>query len=358
MPVLPLVVASGSPHAIGHQYGRAARVAIERNVQAYVDVFAALGASRARVRELGEDVAATTAHHHPRIAAMLEGVAAGAGLPAGEVYALNARTDLLMGLSLGRLDGGCTVLGVDGSRTARGQALLAQNWDWSPAQRDATLVLATQDEDGHAVLALTEAGMLAKAGLNSCGIGLCVNVLASAADGRPGGLPYHVILRAALEARTLDEAAAAVTSAPRSASVHVLLGSADGELVGLELAPGVAARQRPVDGALAHANHFEATAVEDLIPHRPDAADSSRHRARRARARLAQGAATHTQMADILRDHDERPICVHAAPGAQPLEQETLASVLLDPAARRMSVAPGPPCRTDYTPYALAALFS
>ena len=70
-----------------------------------------------------------------------------------------------------------------GTHTANGHTLLAQNWDWHPDQRDAMVLLTTTDESGHRVLALTEAGMLAKTGLNSAGVGLCVNMLGTDRDG-------------------------------------------------------------------------------------------------------------------------------------------------------------------------------
>ena len=61
--------------------------------------------------------------------------------------------------------------------------------------------------------------MVAKAGLNSAGVGLCLNVLTTDRDGGPGGVPYHVVLRAVLEADCLALALRAVCgcrAAPRS----------------------------------------------------------------------------------------------------------------------------------------------
>src|SRR5947199_124581 len=82
---------------------------------------------------------------------------------------------------------------------------------------------AARDENGFGVVTVAEAGMVAKTGLNSAGVGLCVNLLLSDRDGRRGGVPYHVVLRAALEADCLTLAIRAVAMSPRSASVNILL---------------------------------------------------------------------------------------------------------------------------------------
>ena len=187
---LPLVEVEGTPGECGVAYGVAARSLIAANTANYLERFATMGLDRPAVRRAGSLFRAASRQHAPRVAEMLDGVAEGAGVPVEEIYALNARTELLYG------NGGteCTSIGVLDSRTASGHTILAQNWDWHPAQRPYTLLLATRDERGSTVLTLTEAGMLAKAGLNDAGLGVCVNMLTSDRDGRPGGVPYHVLL--------------------------------------------------------------------------------------------------------------------------------------------------------------------
>ena len=353
--LLAVVRAAGTPHEIGRAYGRAAARAVVANLDRYLARFAQVGLDRDTVRAQGERFGATTRRRLPRVAAMVEGVAAAVDRPAAELYALNARTELLFGATRD----GCTAVGLSGERRpgVGAGALLAQNWDWSPAQAESMLLLETRDERGHATLGLVEAGMLAKAGLNSAGIGVCVNVMASARDGEPGGVPYHLILRAILESTTFAGAALAAAGLPRSASLNVLVGAATGELVDLELAPGAVDWTWPHDGALAHANHFEACAgIEDRLLALAPLAASSRARADRARALLA-SASDADDLAAILRDHGgPHPICVHHDPSDPPERRtETLASLLLDLEARRLSIAVGPPCRAPYQALALGS---
>jgi isopenicillin-N N-acyltransferase like protein len=242
--------------------------------------------------------------------------------------------------------GECTVLGLIGEGT-----LIGQNWDWHPDQRPYSLLLSTTDENGFTVVAMAEAGMLAKAGLNSAGVGVCVNMLGCDLDGMPGGVPYHVILRAALEASDLTVALRSVCASPRSASINLLIGQAyggagGGEVVDVELVPGDVGLMHPDEhGRIAHANHLETgVAVRDTLK---DLGSSSFFRAARARRLLANG----MSMADILADHAGFPnaICRHVDErDADDDRSETIFSVLLDLDERRLGVATGPPCASSY----------
>lgn len=363
---VPLVSVSGPPTECGAAYGTLAADRIAANLDVYARRFAVQGGlSREDVRLAGGVFRDVTREHHPRIAEVLDGVAAGAGVPREMIYALNARTELLYGAGApDSSDGGCTSIGVLGTHTAAGHLLLGQNWDWHPDQRDAMLVLHTIDERGHKVLTLTEAGMLAKTGLNSAGVGVCVNLLGCDRDGlrtgRPIGVPYHVLLRATLEAESLAMALRMAIRPPRNCSINLLLGQAGGagdpaggELLDVEVVPGDAGWLHPVDGVLTHANHFEtALRVYDTIK---DWGGSSLFRAARARRLLAGPAAdrkvAQDDLAAVLRDHASYPmaICRHVDERDAPLDRtESVHSVLLDLDARRLAVAAGPPCRHEY----------
>jgi isopenicillin-N N-acyltransferase-like protein len=302
---------------------------------------------------------------------MLDGIGEGAGIAVEEVYALNARTELLYGASVRRVrpvspdavGGACTAVGVLGPHTADGHLLLGQNWDWHPDQRDAMVLLATRDERGFAVLTLAEAGMLAKAGLNSAGLGVCVNMLGCDRDGLGAssvpGVPYHVLLRAVLEADSLSWAIRTACRTPRNASINLLVGQAgestvDGELIDLELVPGEVGWLNPVDGLITHANHLETgLPVHDTVK---DWGGSSPFRSARARRLLAESAAARkvaeADLADVFRDHASFPsaICRHVDERDAPLERsETVYSLMLDLTERTMALAAGPPCGHDYT---------
>jgi isopenicillin-N N-acyltransferase-like protein len=346
---LPLVTVEGTPSECGAAYGAAVADLIRANTAAYVERFATqVGLDRAAVHRAGAGFRAATHERVPRIAAMLDGVAEGAGVPAEEIYALNARTELLYGTAVSE----CTSIGVLDTRSASGHTLLAQNWDWHPTQRAYTLLLATRDERGFAVVTLAEAGMLAKAGLNSAGLGVCVNMLGCDRDGRPGGVPYHVLLRAALEAPALGSAIEAVCTLPRSASINLLVGQAfgegvPGEIIDLEVVPGDIGFLNPTEGLITHANHFESlTGVHDMLK---DLGGSSFFRGPRARRLLGAGPVAEKDLAAVLADHGGHPraICRHdTGQVARDADRsETIYSVIIDLDERRLALAEGPPCR-------------
>jgi len=357
---VPHVEVSGTPAECGSAYGRAAGDLIAANVDLYAGRFAAVGLDPAVTRAAGHAFRAETVRLYPRVAEMLDATAESAGVQVGDLYAVNARTELIYGTPPDGAAGGCTVLGALGTHTATGHTLMAQNWDWHPDQRHAMVLLTSTDERGHTVRTLTEAGMLAKTGVNSAGLGICVNMLTTDRDGLSGGqagVPYHVVLRAALESDTLGRALKAVVPSPRNASMNLLLGQsgpAGGELIDLELVPGVAGWLHPADGVIAHANHLESTLpVRDLVN---DFAGSTLFRAARARRMLAAaaetGKVTEDDMLAVLRDHQSLPnaICRHVDEREAPVDRsETVYTVVLDLDDRRFGVAEGPPCGHDLT---------
>lgn len=348
---LPLIDVEGTPRECGIAYGAAAAGLIAANTENYMARFASVaGLDAERVRRYGALFRVASHRYCPRVAELLDGVAEGSGIAVEEIYALNGRTELLYSPADGApAPHECTAIGVLSERSANGHTLLAQNWDWHPDQRPYALLLATRDERGRQVLALTEAGMPAKAGLNDAGLGVCVNMLGTERDRRDGGVPYHVLLRAALEARDLTAAIKVACAVPRGASINLLVGQAfpggtPGEVIDIEVAPGGIGFLHPADGLLTHANHFESalSAIDTLRA----IGGSSFFRAARAR-RLLAGPIDEDRVRSVLRDHGGHPhsICRHdeEADGEDD-RTESLFSVVLDLDERRMSIAAGPPC--------------
>lgn len=358
---LPLVSVSGPPAESGAAYGEAAREQIQANLEVYRRRFRDQGGlDRAGVQRAGEAFREATVTHQPRIAEMLDAVAAGAQAPVAEVYALNARTELLYG----QVEE-CTAIGVLGTHTDTGHLLLGQNWDWHPDQRDAMLLLRTTDERGHTVLTMAEAGMLAKTGLNSAGVGQCLTMLGSDRDGitDPAGIPYHVLARATLEADCLALATRAACRSPRNASINLLLGQAGdpaygepsvtGEMLDLELVPGDVGWLHPAGGMITHANHLETRLP--VYDTQKDWGGSSLYRAARARRLLAEtveaGKTAVDDLVGVFRDHAGFPhaICRHLDDRLPVLEHsQTVCSIVLDLDARRFGIAEGPPCGYEY----------
>ena len=149
---------------------------------------------------------APIAEYDDRFLQEIHGIAAGAGVDAADVLALNVRTEIVYAAKArqaARLAGGCTAIAVLPEASASGETLLAQNWDWYQHSRETVVVLESAPDDGPAFVTVVEAGLLAKAGLNAAGLGLVTNALGTDADMGEAAVPYHVVLRAILDCETI-----------------------------------------------------------------------------------------------------------------------------------------------------------
>ena len=96
---------------------------------------------------------------------------------------------------------GCTAALALPEATADGVLLHGQNWDWRAECAETGVVLRIRRDDGPDILTFTEAGGLARSGLNSAGIGLTANALECDRDYQRGpGVPLPFIRRKVLEA--------------------------------------------------------------------------------------------------------------------------------------------------------------
>lgn len=354
-----LLVVEGSYGEMGAAIGAATAELIGRNLDAYQRRFRdEAGLGDADVRRWGGRYRDVAGQYDADIRATLDGLAEGAGQPVEYIYALNARTEMLYGSAY--KEEGCTSLAVLGTRTADGHTLLAQNWDWNAEQGPVTFLLATRDTEGFSVLTLAEAGMLAKSGLNSAGLGVCANLLISDADRGGEGVPYHLLLRGVLQSRTMADAHRKVLPQPRISSGNLMIADAGGEAIDLEVAPGDFGYLVPDDGLITHANHFDtAIGVRDL-----KRADAALTLLRPVRARhllepaLARRNVTIADVKTTLHDHYSFPdsICRHVK------ESDadricSVYSVIMDMDARELSIASHPACEQPYATWRLAEIF-
>src|SRR3954451_3552940 len=141
-----------SPTERGEAFGRALAPQVQHTVAVYRRMFAETGAQM-------PDTIAIPEPYRTEI----EAIAKGADVDPHDLFAVNARTEILAGADE------CSVIGAGG--------LLAQNWDWHPDLSDSTVVWIVEMPDGRWFATLTEAGILAKIGLNDAGLGVCLNIL-------------------------------------------------------------------------------------------------------------------------------------------------------------------------------------
>lgn len=371
LPPLPVKVVRmrGSDYDAGLAYGRQAGDEIRVSIQRYAAVFADAGIhSWEATRALAMRYRDTIARYAPGSLAQIEGIAAGAGLELADILALNTRSELMFGVAHADVDDGCTSVAVAPERSASGHALLAQNWDWTEAAGESVVLLVREAEDGTApgYISLVEAGLLAKTGMNSAGLGLCTNTLVSTFDhGDPSGVPYHVLLHQLLQAVRVSDGLQLLYASPRALSANYLLMHADGSVLDIETTSGGpegVASLVVQNGVLTHTNHFRDARLA-LNDRRVRQSAHTVVRLDRINRRLAAMGAKidREDVLDGLRDHANFPlsVCLHGDARKPEVQRTgTLATVLYDLQTSDAWIAVGNPCEAEFTEVSLPELLA
>ena len=359
--MFPRISICGGPRERGRQYGAAAAERVQRSVAAYADVFAHYaGWSWPCVRAEAQRFEAPLERHCPIYLEEIRGIAEGAAVDALDILAINVRTEVMFAATVRdasamRLPAECSSFAVLPQRSGCGSLLIGQNWDWLVHSLDTVVVLEVEQDSGPDFVTVVEAGLLAKCGMNSCGVAVATNALVSDADvGRPG-LPYHVLLRALLDCETVSDALALLQRHERSSSGNYLIANEDGLAIDVEAVAGDCTRlflQHSVDGIILHTNHFLSPQYSGqdvsllVMPDSPFRLDRLRE--------LVGDAAGTIEVEDLqraLEDHVGFPagLCCHPDPRLPGPEQSmTAASIIMDVGARHMWLASGSPCTTPF----------
>ena len=368
----------GTAFERGRAHGQRARAQVQGSRRCYAALFASCGVDWDQAQARAAGLRDVIGNASAAVLEEIEGIAAGSGCAVHEILALNCRTEILPpapppgddgsaarraqqhNAALGLFGlGECTALAVQGSRCADGHTRVAQNWDWLGAQRAHVLLLRVRRTDGPDYLTLTEAGIVAKIGINAAGLAVGLNILRAHNDRTAIGVPVHVFQRLALDAADVPAVLARARGLRFAASSNAILGDAAGHVAALEYSINGVFAAPAHDGVVAHANHFLGP---DLATHQlpPELMYDTLSRFDRARA-ISAGWSGPVRDADImalLRDESgdasaaqprTTAICRWpdtTLPAAQ--QVETVCSVLMDCTARTMWVAPDIPSRTEY----------
>ena len=358
MKMFPIVEVSGGAFERGRMHGERARGRVELSLANYARLFSFNGMPWEEAQRQSAPYRDVIGGFDAALLEEMEGIARGAGRPFGEILALNARTEIMPASFLAGVDSGeCTAIAIDPSASSGGGVLLAQNWDWVGSQRQAMILLRVRDGAEPGCLTLTEAGMLAKIGLNSSGLGLCLNILRSVFDGAGTGVPVHVLLRALLKCASVRDAIAFASRLSFGGSSNILMADRGGDCASLEFSPQGMRVVRAEGGTLCHTNHFlHPEAASWQASHAPSLATIPRL----DRARELAAATPKHGIEDVkrmLRDETAGLLSICRKPDVllpPDAQIETVASVIMEPARGVMHVAPDLPSRAEYRPVALA----
>lgn len=349
MPVRSFVSSPQTAYERGLELGRAHAADVRRCTGRYADLFAQRGepgfdARRwaARFREVIGDL-------EPDALSEIDGIAEGAGVEALDVVALNARTEILAKADpFGErpfVSECSTVLVTPEDDTA----YAVQTWDWYSFMADGWLQWRIPHPDGSWVETITEHGLLGKIGVSSRGVGVMLNILHHRADAGAVdevGYPVHLLARRILDrATSAADAVELCRRTPVATSTALTVLDADGG-AGVELFPGGPGVLEPVDGLLVRTNHFLSDAGRDGCLTRA-ASTGLRRSVLDAALRHPPPASAALTPGDVLaamEHHDPvGGVCRHRDDGdEEPIE--TLATVVVEPAAPRLHAYAGGPC--------------
>jgi isopenicillin-N N-acyltransferase like protein len=341
--------AEATPGDRGRALGTAQRDRIGASVEVYARLYALNGLGETDVAALGAQALDRIGAFAPELGTEIEGIAAGSGLAAETIGALNARTEILAATA-----GECSTIACLGSMTASGSALGIQTWDWHNELSDGWIVWTIQHPDGRRVETMTEAGIVGKIGMNDRGVAVLLNILGHRDDGPPVGIPVHVLCRAVLDradgaVQALETIAAAEVSA--SSAITVVTDEDGGAVCTVEVSPAGPGFVTPDDrGVLVHTNHFlEAPGRSGDTGVRDGPGTILRlDLARRRMAAMRPGEVTPGAVLASMASHrgGASAMCCHPQPGDALGERwTTLATIVAEPAVRELTVYRGGPCQ-------------
>lgn len=361
----PMIDLEGSPQDIGLSYGRQAAALIYRSIDIYKHAFAMKGVSWKKARKLAREYLPKIENYSAEFALELRAIASGADLPIEDLVAINSRTELLYGQSSSDTKpaaetdvDGCTGAIALPETTANGHCIHGQNWDWRDECADTSIVLRIHPESGPTILTFVEAGLLARCGMNSAGIGLTGNFLQTDRDFGIEGVPLSFLRRRILMSESLAIAVQSVFEIPRTFSNNLMISQHNGEAVNLETTPHEVFWTMPDEGLLVHANHFTSQgALAKVYDLGLETNTDSLFRDRRVRKALAgnQGQLTVDHFKNAFSDRFDDPYAVCHSPVRGPggNTSSTVATVIMDTTEGHMWIAKRPYQETYFKQYSL-----
>ncbi len=251
----PQITISGEAFERGRQHGQQLKSAIAKTIDFYRSIFAL---SESEILRHAENFQELILAFSPDYMEEINGIAVGADVDVREIVALNARTEILSH-KIERTSNECT------SVYFPQQSILGQNWDWGRALESLTVLMRIVQPCGHIIRMITEPGIIGKIGMNSRGLGVCLNILTLGE--RLKGLPVHIVLRALLDCQSFNEAKSLLELSSHGKASNVIVADADGNGLDVEFCGNRFFILEPEKDYLVHTNHYLGERLNsELVP--------------------------------------------------------------------------------------------
>lgn len=345
--LLKTIECQGTDREIGRQYGEASKEELRGGIEGIYAFSQQYQMGREQVMANARKYLPLVENFDPQVLEFVKGIAEGSGISFEEAVMLQAGLEMMF--YAGQISGLCTSFAATGEAAKGGKTFLGQNIDWlenSPMQ-----LLRIKRADGIEQLSLGGQTW----GLNSAGIGFCLNATFPPQDTFRLNIPMGCYLSKLMRQRTIADALGVLCQSARGLAYHHL-GSSEGDIIGFESTFDDYKVIHPERDMLVHSNHYltERFKNSDLIQFNP----GTFLRVQRIRRlmELNYGQLTPKLMMEFLADHHNYPvfsICCHVDETKPQPHWETVASVIMIPAEGTMLVAAGNPCRYEYVEYKL-----
>lgn len=245
----PQITIEGEPYQRGRQHGEQLKTAIAETIVFYHSIFEM---SEAEILQHAAYFQQLIQAFNPEFIEEINGIAEGAEVDARWIVALNARTEILSHKNA-LVSNECT------SVYFQQQSILGQNWDWGRALEPLTVLMTVVQPQGHVIRMITEPGIIGKIGMNSCGLGVCLNILTLGK--KLDGLPVHIVLRAILDCQSLDQARLLLENNSSGKSSNVIVAQANRDGFDMEFCGDEFFYVEPTLDYQLHTNHYLGKAV-------------------------------------------------------------------------------------------------
>jgi isopenicillin-N N-acyltransferase-like protein len=238
----PLISLEGTDKEIGIQHGKLLRGRILKTIDFYKTIFP----PHDQIVQAAQHFKQIIQKHNPKYIDEIEGIAEGADIDPFWIYAINSRTEILRNHQIDPNE--CTAVYF------KPTSILAQNWDWAEEFENLSVLMKISKTDGHTILTVTEPGMIGKIGLNNKGLGVCLNILQSGS--KLNGLPIHVLLRAVLDSKNIEEAKLLIEKNNLGKASNIIIGDYQGNCIDFEFSSKELSTIENNRPTMIHTNHF------------------------------------------------------------------------------------------------------
>ncbi|KDQ52249.1 hypothetical protein JAAARDRAFT_184419 [Jaapia argillacea MUCL 33604] len=335
------ITCAGSPREIGLVHGTKAATQIHRGIKFYSQLFYESAKLQwPAVCEKALQFASLIEQKFPAFREEMQAIAKGAGVTYADILALNVRTEITFGL----FNDGCTSLSWKTDK----KSFLAQNWDWMEQQKENLIALNILEDGKPRISMMTEAGIIGKIGLNSSGVGVCLNAIrVKGMD--PNRVPVHLALRLVLQSESAQEAVSKLEALGVASSAHMLIADPSGG-IGLECTT-LGFSKLPMDdqGRITHTNHLLADHGDRVVDTK--FWEDSFPRIDRINELVSlrdKVVATEEEVFGLFKDEDNYPFSIcRAQEGGS--KGATLFNIVMDLCAREAVVRVGRPVAVEET---------